>query len=47
MLRSKFNLARKFLLVSFLLLDLVAILNGPIGRRVIPFRQPHCVLRAD
>jgi hypothetical protein len=47
MLRSKFKLARKFLLISFLLLDLVAILNGPIGRRLIPFRQGDCVVEVD
>ena len=44
MLRSRFKLARKFLLISFLLLDFVAILNGPIGRRVMPVRQGHCRL---
>ena len=38
MLRSKFKLTSKLLLISFLLLDFVAILNGPIGRRLIPVR---------
>lgn len=47
MLRSKFKLVRKFLLISFLLLDSVALLNSPIGRRVIPFRQFVCVLGPD
>ena len=44
MLRSRFKL-RKFLLISFLLLDFAAILNGPIGRRLIPFRQTCCMCR--
>ena len=43
MLRSKFKVARKLLLISFLLLDSVAILNGPIGRGMIPFRKPRCI----
>jgi hypothetical protein len=46
-LRSKFKLARKFLIISFLLLDLVAMLNSPVGRRVIPFREYDCVVAAD
>ena len=47
MFRSKFKLTRKVLLISFLLLDMVAILNGPIGRRLIPFGRSHCVMGKD
>jgi hypothetical protein len=47
MLRSKFKLARKFLLISFLLLDLVAMLNSPRGRQVSPFYQYDCVVGDD
>ena len=47
MLRSKLKLARRFLLISFLLLDSVAILNGPIGKRVIPSRQRTCYVTGD
>ena len=47
MLRSKFKLVRKLLPISFLLLDFVAILNGPIGRGAIPSRQYDCVEGAD
>ena len=44
MLRSKFKLARKFLIISFVLLDLVLTLNGPIGRRVLPSRHGSCFM---
>ena len=47
MLRSKFHLARKLFLIGFLLFDFVAILNGPMGRQIIPARQNHCVMGAD
>ena len=46
MLRSKLKLARKFLIISFLLLDFVAVLNGPIGRRLIP-RHDGCVFSGN
>ena len=47
MLRSKFNLASKILLICFLVFDVVAILNGPIGRQLIPFRRSQCVMGSD
>ena len=46
MLRSKLKLGRRFLIITFLLLDFVAILNGPIGRRIISFRQGRCVIES-
>jgi len=43
MFRSKLKLTRKFLLISFLLLDMVTVLNGPIGKRVFPPRRHNCL----